>query len=149
MVLYVVKMTTSKEKIKRIIQEVIQQEQEFKAREQELKNIDIELSNRLKRTLAYADTEKNKIVLNKGYYKQARLKDLKRTLKHELLHFLNYNHDNKFKEIALKMRIVEPFKYIYSCSCGMRYKSKKYLPILICGRGYKRNRKGEGFKRSF
>ena len=66
------------------------------------------------------------------------------TLKHEMIHIINPNHDNRFKEIAARIgasvkarshpALRGNYKYLYICPhCGREYPRRKRLRMAYCG----------------
>ena len=75
-------------------------------------------------------------------------RDLRRTLKHEMVHLLHWSHDEAFMEEARRVGallyaqeypgIRWPVRYVYECpSCGFRYRTRKriHLACARCGGG--------------
>lgn len=80
-------------------------------------------------------------------------RDLRRTLKHEMVHLIHWSHDEAFMAEARRVGaliyarsypgIQWPFRYVYECpSCGSRYRSRKRVSLACarCGNGGYRER---------
>lgn len=75
-------------------------------------------------------------------------RDLRRTLKHEMVHLIHWAHDEEFMAEARRVGaliyarvypgIQWPYRYLYECpSCGARYRSRKKVSLSCarCGDG--------------
>ncbi len=76
-----------------------------------------------------------KIEFSLNYYQETSLMDIKRTLKHEYIHYQlsyegkSYQHTIQFAKIANKMKLAECYsfeaKYIEKCKCGYSHWSNQ------------------------
>jgi predicted SprT family Zn-dependent metalloprotease len=86
---------------------------------------------------------KNEIRIGRKYH-QLFPDDIEDTLKHEMIHIINLNHDANFKRIAQKIgaslkakshpQLRGSYKYLYYCpTCGTEYPRRKRLRMAYCG----------------
>ncbi len=76
-------------------------------------------------------------------------RDVRSTLKHEMVHLIHWDHDSDFKRECDRVRaavhcktypgIFRPYKYVYQCpSCGRRHPVRRriHAACASCGRGF-------------
>jgi len=76
-------------------------------------------------------------------------RDVRATLKHEMVHLLHWNHDADFRRECARVRaavhcktypgIFRPYKYVYQCpGCGARHAVRRRIHAACarCGRGF-------------
>ena len=86
---------------------------------------------------------KNEIRIGKKYH-EIFSDEIEDTLKHEMIHINNPDHDPKFKRLASKIgaslkakthpKLRGNYKYLYYCpECGTEYTRRKRLRMAYCG----------------
>jgi len=86
---------------------------------------------------------KNEIRIGKKYH-EIFPEEIEDTLKHEMIHIINLNHDARFRQLASKMgaslkarshpKLRGNYKYLYYCpACGTEYARRKRLRMASCG----------------
>jgi predicted SprT family Zn-dependent metalloprotease len=86
---------------------------------------------------------KNEIRIGKKYHRLFP-DEIEDTLKHEMIHIINLNHDANFKRIAQKIgaslkakthpELRGNYRYLYYCpNCGTEYARRKRLRMAYCG----------------
>lgn len=108
-----------------------------------LPRVTIQYSTRMMNAGSYVPSQK--IIRIGRKYHELFPGDVDDTLRHEMIHILNPNHDAAFKREAKRIGaslkgqshpdLVRPPKYVYSCpKCGLEYARHRQLRMASCGK---------------
>lgn len=111
-----------------------------------LPRVKIEWSSRL-RVAGQCSSPKGPIRIGLRYHVHFP-RDLRGTLKHEMVHLIHFNHDDAFEREVRRVRgllharpypgMRWPYRYVYECpTCGRLYRSRKRVALACasCGAG--------------
>lgn len=121
----------------------------------QLPQIKIEYSYRMSAAGSYTPEKK---LIRIGYkYHELFPSDIEDTLKHEMIHIINFRHDSKFKKEAVRIgcsikakyhkSLSKQPKYVYYCpSCHCEFPRQKRFRMASCGYCSKGGKYDERFK---
>ena len=116
-----------------------------------LPRVAVRWSTRLK--VAGQIVRSNRVILLGLEYHCHYPRDIRSTLKHEMVHLVHWNHDEGFRRECGRVGaavhcktypgIFRPYKYVYQCpSCGRRHPVRRriHAACASCGKGFFRGR---------